>query len=942
MGQGSAARRVTGLDPRDTVDGLKRSRHAEPLLKPQHRQARAQAGLWVPRWCLALVLLEVAVSVRANDVHWPADRPAIRGHLAAHDPSTVVWCGDRHYVFSTGRGIQSKSSRGLVYWESGPTVFAVPPAWTTAAVPGFDGTFWAPDVILLNGKYHVYYSVSTWGSQVSAIGLATNPTLDARDPAYVWTDHGPVIQSGNGSPYNAIDPSVLQDSSGRLWMAFGSYWKGIYVVELDPATGLPTSSDPTAYRVAYNDSIEAACLYQRAGYSYLFVNWGSCCSGVNSTYHIRVGRSRTPTGPFVDRRGIDLVDRGGTLFLEGTGKHAGPGHVGILSQAGQDWFSYHYYDANAWAAHYGAYGPARLALARLSWSADGWPVCATDWSAVCPLESDARDENRQYHGLLQNGAAFAFDPQRGSVLDLAGTGQHVGFPPGVGYARTFAAVVKWRGGAAWQPILDFGAGAARTLRLTPASDRNTLCCEIDAGNGVQRLEWTRALPKHEWAHVAVTFDSARGTLYVNGAAVATNAAIKVSPVDVRPQTNYLGASRLTPGLSFNGQVALFQAHGRALTAEELRAPVIRLIEPLDGSSFEPGGRVRLAGSATDFMQVNLEASGLTWRVEHVAESKTNLVFGPVTGTANGSFVAPLNATQGVLRVTLTATDPAQRQAVATATLFHGPSWRAFYPFSDGGADASNRFPASLEGGATVQADPLLGGVLHLTGNGQYLSLPADAGAIQTVAALVKWDGGAPRQRVFDFGKSARASLYLTPRNASGQIQCSITPDQFSYVHTIESSIPFPVGQWTHVAVTLDGRQGVLYLNGKPVGVNNSVNLMPSDLDLVNCWLGRSQSSADPFFRGQLDSVVLSSAALWPEQTLVAPPLDAVVADQALRLSWPPWGAGFALWSVSEITQTAPWSPVVQEPEVADGFWTLSMPVAGPRRFYRLQWPWPTP
>ena len=152
----------------------------------------------------------------------------------------------------------------------------------------------------------------------------------------------------------------------------------------------------------------------------------------------------------------------------------------------------------------------------------------------------------------------------------------------------------------------------------------------------------------------------------------------------------------------------------------------------------------------------------------------------------------------------------------------------------------------------------------------------------------------------------------------------------------------PLNQWTHVAVTLDGRQGVLYLNGKPVGVNNSVNLMPADLGLVNCWLGRSQSSADPFFRGQLDSVVLSSAALWPEQTLVAPPLDAVVADQALRLSWPPWGAGFALWSVSEITGTAPWSPVVQEPEVADGLWTLSMPVAGSKRFYRLQWPWPTP
>jgi len=89
------------------------------------------------------------------------ETPAIRGHLAAHDPSTIVKCKDRFYLFSTGRGIQSKSSRNLVYWESGPPVFAAPPAWTSVAVPEFDGTFWAPDVILLDGKYHLYYSVSS-------------------------------------------------------------------------------------------------------------------------------------------------------------------------------------------------------------------------------------------------------------------------------------------------------------------------------------------------------------------------------------------------------------------------------------------------------------------------------------------------------------------------------------------------------------------------------------------------------------------------------------------------------------------------------------------------------------------------------------------------------------------------------------------------------------
>ena len=105
-------------------------------------------------------------------------------------------------------------------------------------MPGFTGLFWAPDVLYFNNQYHLWYAVSTFGSQVSAIGLVTNPTLDPTDPAYKWTDQGPVIQSTNGSPYNTIDPSFTWDASGNLWMAFGSYWNGIYLVQLNATTGL--------------------------------------------------------------------------------------------------------------------------------------------------------------------------------------------------------------------------------------------------------------------------------------------------------------------------------------------------------------------------------------------------------------------------------------------------------------------------------------------------------------------------------------------------------------------------------------------------------------------------------------------------------------------------------------------------------------------------------
>ena len=143
---------------------------------------------------LFILLLGAALFSLNATAAVPAQPVSLRGYVAAHDPSTMIQCKDRYYIFSTGQGILSKSSADQVYWVSGPPIFSSPPAWTTVAVPGFSGIFWAPDIILFNNKYYLYYAVSTFGSQVSAIGLATNPTLDPTDPTYQWTDQGIVIQ----------------------------------------------------------------------------------------------------------------------------------------------------------------------------------------------------------------------------------------------------------------------------------------------------------------------------------------------------------------------------------------------------------------------------------------------------------------------------------------------------------------------------------------------------------------------------------------------------------------------------------------------------------------------------------------------------------------------------------------------------------------------------
>jgi arabinan endo-1,5-alpha-L-arabinosidase len=795
----------------------------------------------------------------------PAAPPHLRGDLGIHDPSTIVQCKDRFYVFGTGDNIISKSSSDKVVWKAGPTVFSSPPAWTQAAVPGFVNTFWAPDIIYLNGEYRLYYSVSTWGKQVSAIGLVTNPTLDPADPTYQWTDRGPVIQSQEGSPYNTIDPSVVLDGAGNPWLAFGSYWNGIYLVQLDLATGLRISSNSPTYRLAYNGSIEASGLLRRGGFYYLFVNWGSCCSGVNSTYQIRVGRSTSITGPYLDRNGVDLVNRGGTLFLEGTGKYVGPGHAAFLEQDGQTWFSYHYYDANAYASWYGAYGQAKFDLQPLSWTPDLWPVFTNDWSAVYDFDTDARDERGQYYGLLEGGATVVTDPARGRVLNLNGAGQYVRLPPGVAYARTFAAVIKWNGGGAWQRIFDFGNDTSSYVMLTPSSGNGRLRCDIRANGTTQILETTSAVPVGVWTHVAVTLDGSRGVLYLNGAPVATNTVMNLSPLDVRAQTNHLGRSKFSADPDFNGQIAQFRVHGRALSAAEIAAPQPRIVRPAEGTAWWPGGSVVLQGSATDFNELPLGPGALTWRIEMVDNGTTNIVVGPLSGISEGVFSLPSNvSTSAVCRVALTVTNSAGRTQTAFVHLTRGTStteWGSFYPFTTGGLDASNRHHATLIGGASVQTDPVRGSVLNLSGAGQYASLPGGVGTFRTFAAWVKWNGGGAWQRIFDFGSDTSRWIMLTAANSDGRLEAAITTDRPNYVQVVRSPGGLPVGVWVHVAVTFDGRQAILYTNGVAVAVNHSANLLPSDIATPRAYFGRSQYAADPYFNGRLDSVRLGSRAL---------------------------------------------------------------------------------
>jgi arabinan endo-1,5-alpha-L-arabinosidase len=888
---------------------------------------------------LQLLLYTIALALLGPGLLAQSSGPPLRGYLATHDPSTIIQCKDRYYVFYTGQGILSKSSADRVFWAPGPSVFTNPPSWTS--VPGFTGLFWAPDVLYFSGQYHLWYAVSTFGSQVSAIGLVTNPTLDPADPAYKWTDQGPVIASTNGSPYNTIDPSFCWDDSGNLWMAFGSYWNGIYLVQLNATTGLRLSATSPTYHLAYNSSIEASYLYKRNGYYYLFANWGSCCSGVNSTYNMRVGRATTITGPYLDQDGISMVDNGGSLFQEGTGKFTGPGHVGIFSTNGSDWLSYHYYDANAWDAGYDAYGAPNLAVVPLSWTSDGWPAFTNTWSALYKFQADARDENGQYYGLLQNGASVQSDPVYGRVLNLTGTNQYVWLPPGVAYAKTFAAVVKWRGGAPWQRIFDFGFDTSKTVMLTAASGDNVLRCDLNPGGNLQTVQWTRPLPTNVWTHVAVTFDGAQSILYVNGKPAATNVNMNLLPLDVAPQTNHLGRSKFTADPYFNGEFASFRAYSHTLSPSEIIAPVPEITQPSDGSAIQPGGVIRFAGSATDFMALPLSTNNLTWEIVYTSNSVSSLLMGPLQGVAGGTFIIPTNATAGYYSVVLIATDDSGRAATNVSTVYPSATvasdnWSSFYPFVSGAQDSSNMNNGVLQSGAAIRIDPARGDVLSLAGSGQYVSLPAETGSAQTILGWVKWSGGNAWQRVFDFGQDTSDFFFFTPADSSGHAQCAITANSSIYNNVIESPSAFPVNQWTRVAVVMDGREGILFLNGQAVAVNNSINLLPSDIAATHCYFGKSQFAADPTFAGALSDFHLNSQPLSLLQMATPQPILSIGQNQSgLILSWPQWANARALYTTTNLSNSS-WTQVASAPQNSNDAFTLALPPTNILQFFRIQ------
>lgn len=290
---------------------------------------------------------------------------------SAADP-TVIRTDEGFYLYATQTNsywIPIYFSKDLVNWEFKRSAFRKATRPTEDVLPG-GGAFWAPEIRYINGKYVLYFSWAKWGDgSISYTAVATSDSpvgdfLNAK-PLLITDDFGS----------NCIDQFYYEEDS-KKYMFVGSF-NGIYVTELtDDGLSVKRGADgkPVLKKQVCGRAFEGTNIYKKGKYYYLFASINNCCpnNGMDSKYKVVVGRSENLLGPYVDRKGKDMLDNSWELVLEGDGEtFFGPGHNSIIipDDAGTDWMIYHSY-----VKENGAVGGRLGMLNRIVWSADGWPT----------------------------------------------------------------------------------------------------------------------------------------------------------------------------------------------------------------------------------------------------------------------------------------------------------------------------------------------------------------------------------------------------------------------------------------------------------------------------------------------------------------------------------------------------------------------------------------
>lgn len=319
------------------------------------------------------------------------------GTYNVHDPACRK-VGDTYYLYSTDAiykenkeeaakagvpmgYIQVRKSKDLVNWEFAGWAFPEIPEEAVQHVQGNAGgegatNIWAPYMTEYQGKYRLYYCVSAFAKSVSYLGMA-----ESDSPEGPWVQKGCVVKTDSLSKMNAIDPSVIQTEEGEHWMVYGSYFGGLYAMQLNPETGLAMKEGDQGRCIARRangkkDNIEAPEIIYHPGYKkyYLFVSYDP----LMTTYNVRVGRSDSPAGPFIDILGQDMREESNNFPIlthpyrfDNHPGWAGTAHCGLLNDNGAFYLM-----------HQGRLSPENLMmdlhLRRVYWTKEGWPAVSPE------------------------------------------------------------------------------------------------------------------------------------------------------------------------------------------------------------------------------------------------------------------------------------------------------------------------------------------------------------------------------------------------------------------------------------------------------------------------------------------------------------------------------------------------------------------------------------
>ncbi len=785
----------------------------------------------------------------------PGSLMSISSRVSVHDPSIIYNASNgEYYVFGSHKAWAE--STDLADWNTFTTnvsfdfaeIFSENGEWSArgSSTYSISGNLWAPDVIYNEdmGKWCMYMSVNG-SNYYSSIALATADDIDgpytyagtvcysgftnAEEASY--TDYEKVTGTSEvddryltiagkwNSAYgvNCIDPCVFYDEYGQLWMSYGSWFGGIYLLKLDETTGLrdygrtyetvKNSSDEylgVKLSGGYGCTGEGSYVVwdQQTGYYYLYLSYCGLDATDNfSGYHIRLFRSENVEGPYLDAAGNGAIctksgesqsNKGIKLFgnyyfssLESApgssnaykGYMSGGHNSALIDTDGAHYLIYHtrFNLGSEWH---------QIRVHQQFMNEDGWPVTAvyeylgsaiseTGYSAEeitgsYELVNHGLAATTQYTGMLDTLTVSLGED--GTISgDVTGTWEEHTGTDGNGYYATFVIEdVTYKGVFFKQYDESKSHNDVMTFSLIGTNNRSVWGSKLDAGAELEE-ELSDIFPD------VITEDTILVTSLSDGS------------------IQYSSANESLLSISEDGTTAIYHKPEYDSTVELT-------------ATYQNG-------------DVTIQISG--------------------TVTVKGDYVSAYQKLDNLI---------------------------AYYSFNNtknAGADqsAGGKKNASVYG-AVITSDSERGAVITFDGENDYLKLPSEVTSDSsdfTFMAWVKADSAATWSRIFDFGDNKDNSLFTTVSSGTGLRTAmkanAASEDQITDSQALEE------GEWHHIAVTLNGTtlETSLYLDGELVGSAIVDAPLTSFTGSAN-YIGKSQYS-DPYFDGSMDDIAVFGQVL---------------------------------------------------------------------------------